>query len=74
MGLPPRPDPIPHVTLRLRTANGVSVHQGDLDTGHGIITVCGKYALTGHYLPTDERVTCLVCQRSLERQEASRDN
>ncbi len=74
MGLPPRPDPIPHVTLRLRTANGIMVHQGDLDTGEGIITVCGKYALADHYRPTDEPVTCRICRRAVARQEASRQN
>jgi hypothetical protein len=68
MGLPPVPAPIPRAKLRLRTATGVAVHQGDLDTGQGVITVCGRYALTGHYLPTDDPVTCRICLRTLDRQ------
>ncbi len=43
MGLPPEPEPIPRTALRLRFATGVMIHQGDLDTGRGIITLCGRY-------------------------------
>src|SRR5712691_11059055 len=67
MGLPPKPAPISHVSLRFRTPVGTKVHEGDVDTGQGIIAICGKYALTGHYAETAEPVTCGQCLRSLAR-------
>jgi len=39
-----------------------------MDTGQGITTVCGKYALAGRYASTDESVTCRVCLRILNRE------
>jgi hypothetical protein len=47
---------------------GRAVHQGEMDTGQGITTVCGKYALAGRYASTDEPITCRVCLRILGRE------
>jgi hypothetical protein len=74
MCLPLTPEAIPHVSLRLRMGAGTAVHRGDLDTGRGITTMCGRYALTGRYEPTDEAVTCRICLRSLVRRGELRDN
>ncbi len=54
--------------MRLRTVNGRVVHRGDIDTGLGITTVCGNYALAGRYIDTDDTVTCRICLRILARQ------
>jgi hypothetical protein len=47
---------------------GRAVHRGDMDTGVGITTVCGKYALVGRYIATDEPITCRICLRVLGRE------
>jgi hypothetical protein len=65
--------PIRQVTLRLRMVAGGVVHRGDLDTGQGIATVCGKYGLHGHYEVTEDAVGCQMCLRSLARQESPDD-
>jgi hypothetical protein len=70
--LPPL-EPIRQVTLRLRMVPGGVVHRGDLDTGQGIATVCGKYALHGRYEVTEDAVGCQMCLRSLARQEPQAD-
>jgi hypothetical protein len=67
--LPPL-EPIRQVTVRLRMVPGGVVHRGDLDTGQGIATVCGKYALHGQYEVTEDPVGCQMCLRSLARQES----
>jgi len=54
--------------MRLRMIGSRCVHRGEMDTGQGITTVCGKYALAGRYASTDESVTCRVCLRILNRE------
>ena len=67
MDLPPT-DPIPRAAFRLRIVGYRLVHHGDLDTGVGITTLCGKYTLTGNYAKTVDPVTCQVCLRAQARQ------
>ena len=67
------PEPVPYVTLHLRMIGGSTVHRGDLDTGEGIITVCGKYPLRGRYEETADEVTCRMCLRTLEQQAGRSD-
>lgn len=67
MDLPPT-DPIPRAAFHLRIVGYRPVHHGDLDTGIGITTLCGKYMLTGNYAKTDDPVTCQVCLRAQARQ------
>jgi hypothetical protein len=70
--LPPL-EPVRHVTLRLRMVPRGVVHRGDLDTGQGIATVCGKYALRGRYEVAEDPVGCQMCLRSLACQESPDD-
>ncbi len=64
-GKPFKPEPVPYVSFRLRMSLKGAVHQSELDTGSGIITVCGGYALSGKYERSSEPVTCRRCLRSL---------
>ena len=68
-----KPGPVPYVWFRLRMNPQGSVHQSELDTGSGIITVCGGYTLTGRYQQTDEPVTCRRCLRSLRLSSSPSD-
>jgi hypothetical protein len=70
--LPPL-EPIRLVTSRLRLSPRGVVHRGDLDTGQGITTACGGYALHGRYDLTEDPVTCRRCSGWLARRE-SRDD
>lgn len=63
----PSIDPIPRVAFRLRILGYSAVHRGDIDTGAGITTLCGKYVLTGNYERTEDRLSCQPCVRANER-------
>ena len=69
--LPPTRRPIPHVLSRFRVGCSAMVHRGDMDTGRGLTTLCGKYALNGRYTLTDDPVTCRMCLRVMDRMERS---
>jgi hypothetical protein len=68
--LPPL-DPIPRVSFRLRILGYGAVHQGDLDTGDGIATLCGKYLRTGNYEKTEDPLSCRLCVRTDARQSGA---
>ena len=68
-----KPGTVPYVSFRLRMNPKGSVHQSELDTGSGIITVCGGYTLSGRYQHTDKPVTCRRCLRSLRLSSSRSD-